>query len=113
MRCSSVGRSRDRIGQAGAALVEENQAREGRQPAEKPRERRLLPEIFEVRHPAHDEDEIDRAVAADLVGDVHVTAARVLDRAGCHGRRDRRMAAGATCAASLTAADCLTSAMNR
>ena len=40
-------------------------------------------------YPAHDEDEIDGAVAADLVGDVHVTAAGVLHRSGCHDRRGR------------------------
>ena len=42
------------------------------------REGRLVPEVVEVRDPAHDEDEIDRAVADHLVGDVDVAAARVV-----------------------------------
>ena len=48
-----------------------------------------------MRHPSHDEDEIDGAVAEDLVGDVHVAAARVLNGSGVstigrnRGRCDR------------------------
>ena len=80
----------DAIGQPGSALVEEDQPRERRQPAEEPRERRLLPEILEVRHPSHHEHEIDGTCAADLVGDVHVAAACVLDGPVGHGRRGRR-----------------------
>ena len=53
--------------------------RESREPGQKPRKRRLGPELLEVRHPSHDKDDVERAVADDLVGDVDVAAARVTD----------------------------------
>ena len=37
-----------------------------------------LPEQLEVAEPARDEEQIDRPVADDLIGDVHVTGLRVL-----------------------------------
>jgi len=37
----------------------------------------MRPEVFDVRDPAHDEDEIGATVADDLVGDIHVAALRV------------------------------------
>src|SRR5205823_11406522 len=63
------------IGQARAALVEDDQTREGGEPLEEARQRRLLPRQLDVRHPARDEDEIQRPFADDLVGDVDVAAA--------------------------------------
>jgi hypothetical protein len=48
------------VGQTSAALVEEDQACHPRQAREETGERRLVPEIFQVRHPAHHEHEIDR-----------------------------------------------------
>ena len=73
---------RHAIGQAGAALVEEDQPRETRQPPQESRERRLVPEVLEVRHPAHHEDEVDRAAPKHLIRDVDVAASRVV-----HGKR--------------------------
>ena len=71
------------IGEARAALVENDQTREGGQPLEEARPRRLLPRQLDVRHPAGDEDQIQRPFADDLVGDVDVAALRV-SRLGCH-----------------------------
>ena len=79
---------RHRIGETGAALVEEDQPRHRREPREEAREQRLVPEPFEVRDPAHDEDQVDRTRAHDLIGDVDVAAARVADP--WSGRRRRR-----------------------
>ena len=39
--------------------------------------RGFLPHQLDVRDPARDVDEVERALADDLVGDVHVTASRV------------------------------------
>ncbi len=79
----------DAIGEAGAALVDQDEARERRQAVEKAREGRLGPEVLEVRDPAHDEDEIARTAADDLVGDVDVAAARVVRLGHRHHRRRR------------------------
>ena len=77
----------DRIGQAGAALVEQDQPRERGEPAQKPRERRLLPEALEVRHPAHDEDEIDRPLPQTWYAMFTSPLRAYWTRAGCHGGR--------------------------
>ena len=45
----------------------------------------MLPVDLEVREEARYEDEIERAVARDLVGDVDVAAAGVADRRGHSG----------------------------
>ena len=74
IRCSSVGRPPTAIGEPGPALVEEDQPREGREPAEEARVARLLPRQLEVGDPARDKDEVERAVADDLIGDVDVAA---------------------------------------
>ena len=65
------------VGETRAALVEEDEAREGGEAAQEAREARLAPEVLEVRDPAHDEDEVERPVADDLIGDVDLAAARV------------------------------------
>ena len=57
---------------------------------QKARERRLRPEVLEVRDPAHDEDEVERPVADDLIGDVDVAAARVMRLGDLNGDRHRR-----------------------
>jgi hypothetical protein len=62
---------------AGAALVEPDQTSEGRKLLQEGREGRELPLDLEVRHVPRDEDEVERAVTDDLVGDVDVAAARV------------------------------------
>ena len=89
---------RHAVREAGAALVEQDQPRERGEPEEEARERGLLPEVLEVRDPAHHEHEVERAVAHDLVGDVDVAAARVAHArshghdpvAAVHRRRGRR-----------------------
>ena len=52
---------------------------------EEARERRLLPEVLEMRHPAHHEHQVERAVADHLIGDVDVAAPRVV---GFRAERD-------------------------
>ena len=83
-------RDGDRIGQPRPPLVEQNQARHRRQASEEPGERRLAPEVLEMRDPTHDEDQIDRAGSHDLVGDVHVSAPRVADARDGRGWDRRR-----------------------
>ena len=80
---------RDAIGKARAALVDQDQAGERRQAEQKAREGWLGPEVLEVRDPAHDEDEIARTAADDLVGDVDIAAARVVRLGHRHQRRRR------------------------
>ena len=82
MRCSRVGRcvtgSDSPVPRLSNRISRENEARR----LQEPRERRFLPEVLEVRHPSHHEDEVDRSAAADLIRDVDVAAPRVLDRSG-------------------------------
>ena len=86
MRCSSVGSATDAIRQAGAALVEQDDARELAEPTEKTGEGRLGPEAIEMRDPPHHEHEVDRSVADDLIRDVDVAAVRVVGRWRFRGR---------------------------
>jgi hypothetical protein len=81
------GKRANAIRETGPALVEQDDPGELRQAAKEPCERRLGPGAFQVRHPPHHENEIDRSVADGLVGDVHVAAARVT---GLRLNRDRR-----------------------
>ena len=74
----------DRVGQPGAALVEEDQARERAEPLEEASERRRLPLELEVGGEAEDEDQVDRPVADDLVGDRGVAGLGVLRRRSAH-----------------------------
>jgi hypothetical protein len=55
------GKLGDPIRQACAAAVEEDQAREGRQPAEERGEGRVLPRLLDVRHPSRHQHQIERA----------------------------------------------------
>ncbi len=71
------------VGEPHATLVEEDQAREGREPLEEAAHERMLPGVEDVSEEGG-EDEIDRSVAEHLVGDRHVAAARVANL------RDRR-----------------------
>ena len=75
----------DSIGEAGAALVEEDEPPHRREPPVERRELRVLPAGLEGADPAVDENEVDRPVADDLVGDPDVAASRVGDVA--HGSR--------------------------
>ena len=95
MRCSSVGssssgtRSESPVPRLSKRISRENEASRRRKRANDG----SLPEVLEVRDPAHDEDEVERAVADDLVGDVHVAAARVLRVSGTsNAGRGRRHA---------------------
>jgi len=56
-----------------AALVEDDDASEGREPFQQILVDRELPEELGVGKRSRDEDEIARAVAKDSVGDVNVT----------------------------------------
>ena len=70
----------DAVRQAGAALVEEDQPRERREPLEEVRGRGLFPPELDVRDEARDEDEIAPCVAERLVRDVDVVRHRVARR---------------------------------
>ena len=77
----------DAIGEAGAALVEQDQAPHRRQPLVEVDVAAVLPRQLDVRHePGHDHDVV-LALADNLERDRHVPAARVLSL-GCgdHGR---------------------------
>ena len=71
---------RHRIGQAGAAPVEDDQAPDRRQPPPLAGQLRDLPERLDVVHPALDQHEVERALAQDLVREVDVAVLRVLGR---------------------------------
>ena len=71
----------DPVGEAGAALVEEDQSPHRREPPVERRELRVFPAGLERADPAVDEHEVDRPVADDLVGDPDVAASRVGDLA--------------------------------
>jgi hypothetical protein len=58
------------IGKSGAALVEQDQASEGRQLAKKSREIRLLPKYLDVGDPAGHQHEVKWAVTDNLIRDV-------------------------------------------
>jgi hypothetical protein len=62
------------VGKTGASFVERDKARERRKPAKESRVVGFLPAQFQMRHPARDIDQIERSVADDLVGDVHLAA---------------------------------------
>ena len=59
----------DGVGQPVAALVEDDQARERAEPLQEVSQRRRLPLELEVGGEAEDEDQVDRPIAHDLVGD--------------------------------------------
>jgi hypothetical protein len=67
----------DPLGQTGAAAVVEDQAAECRESFEEAAVRGCLPQLLELREPTGQEEQIERPVADDLVGDARVVAARV------------------------------------
>ena len=71
------------VGETHAALVEQQQPRERGEAVEEPSLSRILPGELDVTHPTGNEDEVDRPLAEDLVGDVDVAALRV-PRLGDH-----------------------------
>jgi len=68
-----------RVGETGAALVEEEHPRERGQLLEQRVELGALPRREHVVEPAAHEDDVARAVADDLVGDAERAAPRVAD----------------------------------
>jgi hypothetical protein len=70
---------RDAIGEAGPALVEEDEPPQRGKPAVEGREPRIFPAGLEGADPAVDEHEVDRPVAHDLVRDPDVVASGVPD----------------------------------
>src|SRR4029453_5078287 len=70
-----------------AALVEADQARERSEPLEEVGVRRIPPVDLEVREEPGDEDQVERSVAGQLVGDVDVAAPRVPNGV-CHFEQD-------------------------
>ena len=78
-------RRRDAVGHAAAAAVELDQAREGGQAREHPRQPRLGPQVLHLRHPGVDEQHVVRPVAGDLVGERDAAVAGV---AGARSPRD-------------------------
>ena len=73
-RSSSDAIDLDPVGEARPTLVEMDDAREGAELLAVPREQRVVPHELDVRHRARRVDEVDRAVAADAVGDRDVAA---------------------------------------
>ena len=65
------------LGQPGAAAVEQDQPPERGEPLEEAAVGRRLPEVLDLRDPAGQEQQVEAAVADDLVGDRRVAAARV------------------------------------
>ena len=62
---------RDTIGKPGAAFVKKYESLERC-------EEMMLPEVFEMRDPAHYEDDVDVAFAEHLVSDVYIAALDVM-----------------------------------
>ena len=73
-----------RVGEPGAPLVENGDAREGAEALQQVGDLRHLPVVLDVRDEAGDEDQVEIALPEDLVGDVRVSAERV---AGAWRRR--------------------------
>ena len=66
------------IGQAGSPPVVDDQAPDGGQPPPLARQVRDLPERLDVVHPALDQNQVEWALAQDLIGDVDVAVLRIL-----------------------------------
>jgi hypothetical protein len=73
------GIARHAVGKPGAALIEQDQPGEARQPLEEAGDRRFFPILhLEVRYPPGYHHKIARAIADNLIGDVDVADLRVL-----------------------------------
>lgn len=78
--------TRHAIGQAGPALVEDDESGERREPAEEVA-RRAVPRAFEGREYRSDyENKVERPIANDPVGDVDPATLRIADLRCLHGR---------------------------
>src|SRR5262249_35192845 len=67
----------DAVGESCAALVEEDEAREGGEAVEEGRHRRLLPHQLDVRDPSRNVAEVGPPRARLLIGDVEIAPPRV------------------------------------
>jgi hypothetical protein len=85
------GRLGDGVGEPGPALVEEDQARESAEALEEASEWKRVPLKLEVGGEPEDEDDVDRPLAYDLVGD------RGVARFGIPCRRSHHLLAAVTC----------------
>lgn len=61
---------RHAVGEAGAAFVEQDQARERREPPQKVRVLGHLPALLDIRDPARNPDQVERPLPDNLIGDV-------------------------------------------
>jgi hypothetical protein len=85
-------RAVDRIRRARAALVEDDHARERAHPLEAGMHTPVVAVSVETEEQRRNDDEIERAVTPDAVGDVHVAALRVAGLRNVHARKDRTSA---------------------
>ena len=69
---------RHRVGQSRPAAIEVDQPAERAQPAQEPREVGEVPHRLDVVDPGVDEQQVQRAVADGLEGEMHVAAPQVL-----------------------------------
>ncbi len=76
------------VGTPGAALVEEHEAADSGEATEDASEVRQVPHHLDVRDETGDEEEVEWAVADDLVGDAQLAALGVLGLV-LRGHRDR------------------------
>ena len=65
------------IGKSGSALVEDDQAAEGRQPPIETLQRRLFPPELDIRNKPRRKDEIERPIPKHLIGNRHIAASRI------------------------------------
>jgi hypothetical protein len=72
------------VGKPLAALVEDQQPRERRQPAQEAGERRLFPDQLDVGDEARHEDEVQRPLPVDLKGDADAVGGLRISRLGFH-----------------------------
>ena len=79
------GYARHAVREAGTALVEQDQAAERCEPPVERRQPRLLPAVLDVRDESGNEDEVERTVARDLIGDVDLTAPGIARLRSIHG----------------------------
>src|SRR6266851_5223665 len=79
----------DAIAQSGSALVEQDEPRERRQPAQKMAVAGILPVDFEIGDEPRHEDEIERTLAHHLVGDPGFPARRISGLGRFHGTASR------------------------
>jgi hypothetical protein len=71
-------RDRNWVGQAGAALIEDEHPTERSQPRQEPPDPVMLPSLFDMVRPVPRPYEINGPLAANLTGDVAVAATNVL-----------------------------------